>query len=169
MVQTVLVIEDDEIQRDFLAEVLRARGYEVLTRESAEDLMATVRLTPPDAVLLDYQLPGVDGLTALRRLRHARENVPVIMVTTVSDQNLAVQCFRAGATDFVAKPVDPDYLEIVVRRAIEHASGNLRDMALSLLRYVRHQDDCASHDNSPCTCGMTETVRAVSSMVKASS
>lgn len=166
MPYSVLIVDDDEAQRDYLAEVLRDRGHRVEMESSALEIVSTVRLSPPDVILLDYQMPGIDGLTALRQLRRAHELAPVVMITASSDQNVAVQCFRAGANDFIAKPIDPDYLDIVVRRTIDHASSNLRDMALSLLRYARHRDGCASYSGSQCSCGMADTVRTVSEMVK---
>jgi DNA-binding response OmpR family regulator len=162
----VLIVDDDESLRGFAAEVLDARGHAVEVLPDAEDLVARTRLAPPDLILLDYKMPGTDGLTALRQLRRARELVPVVMMTATSDQKVAVECFRAGADDFVAKPFDPDYLTIVVERTIELASINLRDMTLSLLRYARHLDECKIHQGGTCTCSMTETVRAVSSMMK---
>lgn len=166
MAYRVLIIDDDESLRLFAAEVLQSHGHTVEMKADAQDLLADVRHSPPDVVLLDYQMPGIDGLTALRQLRHARENVPVIMLTASSGQNTAVECFRAGANDFVSKPFDPDYLDLIVRRTVDHASTNLRDMTLSLLRFARHLDLCNAHEGAPCSCGMSETVRSVSAMMK---
>lgn len=162
----VLIVDDDELLRSYGAEVLSAHGHDVETRANAGDLLATVRHTPPDVILLDYQMPGLDGLSALRQLRQAHERVPVVMMTATPDQTVAVACFRAGADDFVAKPFDADFLNIVVRRAAETASSNLRSLTLGLLRYARHLDSCPANQGEACTCGMTETVRAVSQMMR---
>lgn len=166
MAYRVLVVDDDEILCAYAAEVLKAHGHEVECHANADALLATVRLDPPDAILLDFQMPGLDGLTALRQLRHAGERVAVIMMTATADQTVAVACFRAGADDFLAKPFDPDFLAVVVQRTIERASSNMRGLMLGLLRYARHLDACSANTGGPCTCGMTDTVRAVSRMMR---
>lgn len=161
MAETVLVVDDDDAVRGYLAAALSEEGFETVGRDSADGLVDAVRLHPPDAVLLDYRFPGTDGLTALRQLRTKRLTVPVVILTSEADQSLAVQCFEAGATDVVFKPVEPDYLAIVVRRAIDHHAGSLKDALFRLLPYVRHQAGCSPRGDSLCSCGLLEAMERV--------
>lgn len=165
MSNKVLIIDDDENILAYAAEVLRAKGYEVETATTSENLKADIRLGQPDVLLLDYLMPDRDGLTVLRSLRESHAGVPVVMMTATPDQVVAVECFRAGAADFISKPFDSDFLEIVIRRAIDHGSDNLRNLVLSLLRYARHLDTCNSHQGGACSCSMVDTTRAVSTMM----
>ena len=101
----ILLVDDDALLRRSLAFNLERAGYAVNTAASAEDALSMARRDPPDLVLLDIGLPGIDGLDALRELRQ-RTNVPVIFLTARRrelDQALGLEL---GADDYVTKPFD---------------------------------------------------------------
>lgn len=105
----ILIVDDDALLRRSLAFNLEQTGYRASTAATAEDALAFVRLNPPDLVLLDIGLPGMDGLDALRNLRH-RMDVPVIFLTARRRQLDQVLGLELGADDYVTKPFDLDVL-----------------------------------------------------------
>ena len=106
MAERILIVDDDIHVRELIDIGLSPMGYEVLQLDSAVDLIQQVKNTLPDVILLDFQMPEKDGLTALRELRAKGIVIPVIVLTGTADQNTAVQFFRSGATDFVPKLVE---------------------------------------------------------------
>lgn len=103
-------------------------------------------------------MPEVDGITALKTLRRAHLTVPVIMITGSPNQQVAVQCLREGAQDFISKPVDDDFLCMVVERTLRYFGIDVANALFELLRYARHDEGCVQSDNS-CTCGLAEKLR----------
>lgn len=118
MTRTLLVVEDEEPARYALQRVF-GQEYSFLEASSVPEARELCRQRRPDVVLLDYNLPGENGLVLLREL--AAEPLPpaVIMVTAVGSERLAVEAMKAGAYDYLAKPFDLDELRIVVARAME--------------------------------------------------
>lgn len=116
----ILTVDDDALMRRSLAFTLERAGYRVQTAASAEDALAIVALDPPDLVLLDIGLPGMDGLDALRQLRRTID-VPVIIVTARRRELEQVLGLELGADDYVTKPFDSDVLlariKAVLRRS----------------------------------------------------
>jgi len=121
----VLVVEDDAGDRWFFSELLRGRGYCVISCENGESAWKAFQDEPTDLVVLDIMLPGMDGEALCRRIReHPEGRVPIVLAATGQDEPEALQqMLGAGADDFLRKPVDPDLLG--VRLAI--AEQRLRD------------------------------------------
>jgi CheY-like chemotaxis protein len=118
----LLVVDDNEDNRDMLARRLRRRGYEVTTAESgalALDLISSAHHF--DAVLLDVMMPDITGLEVLAKLRTRfnKEQLPVVMATARSDSEDVVEALRLGANDYVIKPINLD--EVI--SALEVALG----------------------------------------------
>ena len=124
MSKRILVVDDDALLRRSLAFNLERAGYTVSTAAAAEDALAVARLEPPDLVLLDIGLPGMDGLDALRNLR-AQADVPVIFLTARRRQLDEVLGLELGADDYITKPFDIDVLlariKVVLRRSVSPA------------------------------------------------
>ncbi len=120
MSKHILIVDDDALLRRSLAFNLERADYRVRTVATAEDALAQVRLDPPDLVLLDIGLPGMDGLDALRNLRR-QIDVPVIFLTARRREMDQVLGLELGADDYVTKPFDIDVLlariKAVLRRA----------------------------------------------------
>jgi len=100
----VLVVEDDSAVADALAVGLRHAGHEVEVAENGPRALVAVRANPPDAVLLDLMLPGIDGLVLCREIRRAGHDVGIIVVTARGDMADRIRGLDAGADDYLAKP-----------------------------------------------------------------
>jgi two-component system nitrogen regulation response regulator GlnG len=97
-------------------------GHEVVTASSAEQALELVARQPPDAVVLDVRLPGMDGLTAMKLLRQRCGEPPIIVITAYGDLNTAVEAVRRGAFEYLIKPFDLQTAERAVRRALARGS-----------------------------------------------
>ena len=115
----VLVVEDEAYVRDSLVEILRARRFDVGAAGSVAEALAHLGRTPVDAVLSDLRMPGADGLELVRRMQAAAPDVPVVILTGHGNVASAVECLKAGASDYILKPAEPDALEVALDRALE--------------------------------------------------
>ena len=100
----ILVVDDDPAVNAALERALRLDGYEVRTAKDGEGALEMLATTPPDAVVLDIGLPGIDGLEVTRRMRIAGDDTPVLMLTARDAVQDRVQGLDAGADDYVVKP-----------------------------------------------------------------
>ncbi|MEY8038389.1 response regulator transcription factor [Saccharopolyspora cebuensis] len=113
----ILLIEDDPAVREGLELALTRQGHAVCAVESGERGLERLRVDPPDAVVLDLMLPGLDGFEVCRRIRASGE-LPIIMLTARGDDFDVVAGLEAGADDYVVKPVRPRVLEARVRAVL---------------------------------------------------
>jgi diguanylate cyclase (GGDEF)-like protein len=104
----IYVADDDAAMRLLLQEVLTANGYRVEAWDSARPLIQRVDQAEPQLILLDVSMPGMDGFTACRYLRGrpGLQNIPIVMITSNDDDQSVNEAYSAGATDFIAKPVN---------------------------------------------------------------
>ena len=122
MAKRVLVVDDDPIQRRILEETLKRCGYETRTVSSGEQALQV--LQGPDVagislVLLDLVMPGLDGMAVLERLGRSPGLPPVIVQSAHGSIDAAINAMRAGAVDFVIKPVSPERLEVSIKNALK--------------------------------------------------
>ena len=119
----VLVIDDDEDLRLLARKALLRAGHEVVEAESGEEGLRMVESHKPHLVILDLNMPGMDGFEVLRRLRaqETHRSLPVIVLTGQGDEDSARVSFESGATDFLAKPFTPPQLDARVRSCFAHA------------------------------------------------
>jgi len=122
----VLVVDDDLSMREFLGILMRREGYSVELADSGEAALSAVQRRWPSVVLSDLNMPGIDGMELLRRLKTqaARESrdIEVVMVTAFGTAESAVEAMRRGAFDYVLKPFNNDDLRVTVRRALERVA-----------------------------------------------
>ena len=122
----VLVVDDDPKILSLLRRGLSFAGYAVDTAVDGEAALAAARDRPPDIVVLDVMLPGVDGLEVCRRLRLGDASLPILMLTAKDRIPDRVAGLDAGADDYLVKPFDFDELLARLPRLITHASGRWR-------------------------------------------
>jgi DNA-binding NtrC family response regulator len=115
----VLVVEDEAYVRDSLVAILRAKGYDAIDAASVPAALALLAKGPVDIVLSDLRMPGADGLELVRRLQASSPETPVVILTGHGSVPSAVECLKAGASDYILKPVDPDVLEVSLQRVME--------------------------------------------------
>lgn len=109
MAQHILVVDDDALMRRSTSLQLEQAGYRTSTASSAEDALALARRDPPDLVLLDIGLPGMDGLDALRQFRQ-QAATPIIFVSARRREIDTILGLELGADDYITKPFNPDVL-----------------------------------------------------------
>ena len=115
----VLIVDDDAASRRLLEVRLRALNCDVATAANGKEGLRALQKTLPALILLDLEMPQMGGMELLRTLRGDGIDLPVIVITSHSSIEKAVEAMREGAFDFIPKPLDPKHLEIVVRKALE--------------------------------------------------
>jgi two-component system response regulator ResD len=108
----VLIVDDEESVREVLGQYLGLEGFEVLSAADGVTALRIFHSTPPDLVILDLMLPGMDGMEVCRRMR-ALSATPIVMLTARSEEADKLKGFRAGTDDYVTKPFSPR--EVVMR------------------------------------------------------
>ncbi|WP_337172288.1 sigma-54 dependent transcriptional regulator [Gemmatimonas aurantiaca] len=119
----VLVVDDEPALREVLSQRLTGWGYRVATAADAREAEALLEHAEPDLVLSDVVLPGLSGLDLLRRFKARNNALPVVLITAHGNVDAAVEAMKAGATDFLTKPIDPATL----RAVLESVSADHRE------------------------------------------
>ena len=119
MPQTILIIDDEHGIRQSLRGILEDENYQVAEAANAESGLALLETLYPDLIFLDVWLPGMDGLAALERIKQRYSDVPVVMISGHGNIETAVQALRAGAHDFVEKPLSLETILTQVRNTLE--------------------------------------------------
>jgi DNA-binding response OmpR family regulator len=123
MSRHILIVDDDALLRRSLAFNLEKAGYRASTAATAEDALSRINLDPPDLVLMDIGLPGMDGLDALRSLQQQMMGVPVIFLTARRRELDQVLGLELGADDYVAKPFDVDVLLARIKAVLRRTTS----------------------------------------------
>src|SRR4051794_21146571 len=121
MAERILIVDDDPVQRRLAENMVQRCGYDAVVVESGDEAIA--RLMDPeapaiDALMLDMVMPGLDGMGVLEQIRDAGLGVPVIVQTAHGGIDNVVSAMRAGAHDFVVKPVGIERLQVSLRNAL---------------------------------------------------
>jgi two-component system response regulator AtoC len=115
----ILVIDDDAAVCETLKLCLKEEGYTVDTAQSGTDGLNKYVSNPADVVILDIRLPDVDGFLVLEDLKEENENIKVIMITAYYDMETTINAMKAGAFDYLHKPLDMDELDAAIKRALK--------------------------------------------------
>ena len=126
----ILIVDDDRADRQLLEVLLASDDYAIETAASGEEALAIVDQQPPDLILLDLKLPGMDGYEVVGKIKDnaATRNIPVIMITAHHEHNVRLLGLSAGAESFLTKPVNRAELCVRVRRLLRlKAYGDYHD------------------------------------------
>jgi two-component system response regulator FixJ len=134
-IATVYIIDDQQAVRDALAEMLRLFGYSVESFASADAFLARVSTAAAGCIVADVRMPGMDGIELVRELARRRVALPVVLISGHADVPMAVAAIKAGAEDFIEKPIDDAHLLAAINRCLARALDSLsRDQSLDDLR-----------------------------------
>lgn len=131
---SILIVEDEAVFGRSVARFLTKAGHDCVLKSRAEDGLRAIEDISPHVVLLDVRLPGMDGLQALRAFQERDADLPVIMITAYGTIETAVEAMKAGAVDYLCKPLDLQEVRLVVDKALDSAQNQRR------LSYYQRQE-----------------------------
>lgn len=126
----VLIVDDEKVILDLTAIILKNRGYQVFTALSAQEGLDCIEKQSPELVLLDYMMPNMDGLTALKEIKRSYPDTYVIMFTGKGSEEIAVELMKAGASDYILKPFNNQDLVDRIESVLKLRGIELQNRAL---------------------------------------
>jgi FixJ family two-component response regulator len=131
----VFVVDDDISVRESLELLIRCEGWQPETFASGQEFLARPRVRVPSCLVLDFSLPGLNGLELQKRVAVERSDMPIIFITGYRDVPMTVQAMKAGAVEFLTKPFGEDALLTAIRAALERSRVALsREAEMRVLR-----------------------------------
>jgi len=121
---TILIVDDEQSMRDFLAIMLRKEGYDIITVEDGEEALKAIEQDIYDLVITDIKMPGIDGLEVLRNVKQLSPSTLVIVITAYSSTNDAVLAMKEGALDYITKPFEIEEIKLVIKNALDRKKLN---------------------------------------------
>src|SRR4030043_1325332 len=119
MKPSILIVDDDEVMRETLSDVLKRGEYEVYSVGSGGETLSVIRKNIIDLVLLDMRLPDGDGLELLKKIKEFDTEILVIIMTAYSDIQTAVSAMKSGAYHYINKPFDLEELKLLIEKGLE--------------------------------------------------
>lgn len=142
-VKRVLIVDDEENIRELLAETLRLVGFSTVTARGGADALQHIRKQDVDLILLDVNMPILDGFETLRKLRGIKNDIPIIMITARADKPDVVAGLRDGADDYITKPFNLEEVvmrvKAVLRRANQVDDSELLTCGPLIMDLQRHE------------------------------
>jgi two-component system response regulator AtoC len=134
--KTILVVDDDESLRRITQLQLEEAGYSAITAADGDEALRRMEDDPPALLITDLKMPGISGMDLLKQVRQQYPHTAVVMVTAYGTVQTAVAAMKAGAYDYITKPIDYEELMLVVNRAVEHGQlvEEVHSLRLSLDR-----------------------------------
>lgn len=117
MSEKVLLVDDEKEFLEIMSERMKARGMEVTTAESADQAMSIIEKESFDAIIMDFQMPGMDGMEALKAIKNKKPELQIILLTGYATVEKTVEAMKIGATDFLEKPADFEALAEKIKKA----------------------------------------------------
>lgn len=138
----VLIVDDELFFLEAIDEILRENGYETIRAEDGAEALEHVADPSVSVVVLDVRLPDMDGISVLAKIRAARPELPVIMLSASTDQEIVLEALRLGASDYLAKPLHDEELVLAVGRGIDghEASARRRSLQARVDRLVESME-----------------------------
>ncbi len=128
--EKILIVDDEKIVRESLYHWFESEGYIVDMAENGESALRKYSLVKYDLFLIDMKMPGMSGLELLTRIKKMDEDAVIIMITAFASVSTAISALKEGAYDYVTKPVDPDELAHLVKKALERKALKLENKLL---------------------------------------
>jgi two-component system nitrogen regulation response regulator NtrX len=135
----ILVVDDEAEIRRSVRMILEYEGYDVIEASSGPEGVALAEKESPDLVFLDVKMPGMDGLEALQRIRAITETLPVVIISGHGTVSTAVEATKAGAFDFIEKPLASERVLLTIRNALDQTRLADENRSLKRAVEVRHQ------------------------------
>ncbi len=152
-IQRILVVDDDQLSREFLVEAITALGYKPLEAKNGAEALERAASGSPDLVLADLRMPGMDGVELIKRIREQVPGIPSVMITAQGTVETAVQAMKAGASDVLLKPCTSEALEVVIER-VERTARLIREN-----EYLRGEVNSSTSGMVAKSSAMLETLR----------
>ncbi|MBI4783897.1 MAG: response regulator [Oscillatoriophycideae cyanobacterium NC_groundwater_1537_Pr4_S-0.65um_50_18] len=137
----VLIVDDNEMNRDLLSRRLTKQGHSIVLAEDGLQALATLRQQPFDLVLLDVMMPGMNGYQVLEHVKSdaTLRHIPVIMISALDDIDSVVRCIELGAEDYLFKPFNPTLLKARIGASLE--KKRLRDQEQAFLKQIQTEQE----------------------------
>jgi len=149
---TIVHADDDAVNRKIVATMLTQAGYTVHAAEDGRQCLEIISKVQPDLILMDVEMPNTDGITACRRIRadHPHEDIPIIFVTSHTDDDTLQMAFDAGGTDYVRKPFGQVELMVRIDTALAQRRAFERQRKAEILKGVIETAGAVCHElNQP--------------------
>ena len=121
MSQKILIVDDEKKICNILTQILSNEGYTVRAVGSGEEAIKVVDSFDSELILMDQNMPGMNGIEAMTHIKEKHPDMPIIILTAYGSIPLAVEAIKKGAYDYISKPFDNEELLIIIRRALEHS------------------------------------------------
>lgn len=157
MGKQILIVDDEERIRQSLSGVLGDEGYQISEAKEGNQALKQIENDPPDLVLLDIWMPGMDGIEVLERIKSLNPSLPVIMISGHANIELAVKATKLGAFDFIEKPLSLDKVLLTVNNALKVAK--LEQENIALRQVVERKYEIVG--NSPAILSLKEQMKMV--------
>ena len=120
----IMLVDDSKTMRTLQKNILAQIGYtDIAEAVDGLDALSKVNVENPDLILLDWNMPNMDGLTFLQKFREDNKSTPIIMVTTESEKPRIIEAIKAGVTNYVVKPFTPDVLAERINETLNKVSA----------------------------------------------
>ena len=157
----VLVVDDEDAHRDVCCRLIAAMGLDSLPARNGDEALQIVKDSPPDIVLLDLRMPGIDGMTVLREVKEFHPETEVIIMTAYGTVESAVEAMKLGARDYVTKPLNLDELERSIKE-VAGSRGKIRAVRLARDQEGEDYQFCGIVGTSPAIRHICELIVKVS-------
>ena len=148
---SIAIVDDEETIRDSL-DIALGDEYTIFLYEDAESFVKSMEEKLPDVVLMDIGLPVMSGIQALEIIKACSSNIPVIMISAYEDINMVIKSMKTGAFDFIIKPINPDILELTIKKAIA---------SIALIKEVQVLQEKFLQENEPCFIGESKNIENI--------
>jgi len=143
----ILIVDDEATIREVVSRYLAREGFQVREAADGFEALDAIKEDPPDLIVLDLMLPGIDGLTLTQHLRQDRE-VPIIMLTAKGEPGDRIRGLDLGADDYITKPFSPQEVVSRVRAVLRRSGGGVASSPQKRIAFERLEIDPASHEVS---------------------